>query len=413
MGRGSEASAVLRILPDEERNSKAGEGVKLVARWRVAAAFLGVAAVVWPVNLLGPLSSARASSAQICNVSQTCVSYAPTVGVPNAAEPSGMAPPLAGSLVGYSRTYVNDFAGATLPTGWLAYTGQPGGDPGALWEPSHVSVANGVLALNAYKDSAFSNQWVTGGVCQCGRSKTYGAYFVRSRMTGPGPTVVELLWPASGSWPPEVDFNETFGASNRSVATVHFGATNLADRRYVKIDMTKWHSWGILWTPTSVTYVVDGLVWGVVDTASEIPTIPMTLDLQQQTWCSKGFACPTSNQSTLVDWVAEYSQSSSLPSPAAKIVINDALPRAQLDAVVRDAAGAIFHHHARTVLLRATIAVRTSTTESPAGSVLEIKGMLERDVRSLGINAPRIFVHWSRTTAVVDSPVQILLIVSP
>jgi outer membrane protein OmpA-like peptidoglycan-associated protein len=32
----------------------------------------------------------------------------------------------------------------------------------------------------------------------------------------------------------------------------------------------------------------------------------MTLDLQQQTYCSANYACPTSNVSTDVDWVAEY-----------------------------------------------------------------------------------------------------------
>jgi hypothetical protein len=32
----------------------------------------------------------------------------------------------------------------------------------------------------------------------------------------------------------------------------------------------------------------------------------MVLDLQQQTWCSSGFACPTSPQSMDIAWVAEY-----------------------------------------------------------------------------------------------------------
>ena len=41
--------------------------------------------------------------------------------------------------------------------------------------------------------------------------------------------------------------------------------------------------------------------------AAEIPKVPMTLHLQSQTWCTFNYACPTSPQSTLVDWVAEYS----------------------------------------------------------------------------------------------------------
>ena len=26
--------------------------------------------------------------------------------------------------------------------------------------------------------------------------------------------------------------------------------------------MTQWHTWGVIWTPTSITYTVDGSVWG-------------------------------------------------------------------------------------------------------------------------------------------------------
>jgi hypothetical protein len=47
-------------------------------------------------------------------------------------------------------------------------------------------------------------------------------------------------------------------------------------------------------------------VWGTVAVPSEIPNQAMTLDLQQQTWCTLGTACPTSPQSMDIDWVAEY-----------------------------------------------------------------------------------------------------------
>jgi outer membrane protein OmpA-like peptidoglycan-associated protein len=33
----------------------------------------------------------------------------------------------------------------------------------------------------------------------------------------------------------------------------------------------------------------------------------MTLNLQQQTWCSSNYACPTAAQSAQIDWVAEFS----------------------------------------------------------------------------------------------------------
>jgi beta-glucanase (GH16 family) len=226
------------------------------------------------------------------------------IGVASASEPSGYAPPSASALANYSQTYVTDFSGSSLPTGWNVFKGQPGGDPGAQWGAAHVSVSGGILSLNTYQEN---NAWVTGGVCQCGQAQTYGAYFVRSRVTGAGPTNVELLWPSDGSWPPEIDFNETGGQTQGTSATVHWSASNAQDQRTTDgVDMTQWHTWGVIWTATTITYTLDGAVWGTVTKSSEIPTIPMTLDLTQQTWCSSGFACPTTPQSMQIDWVAEY-----------------------------------------------------------------------------------------------------------
>jgi beta-glucanase (GH16 family) len=210
-------------------------------------------------------------------------------------------------LANYSQTYVTDFSGSSLPSGWSVFTGQPGGDPGAQWGAAHVGVAGGLLSLNTYQDPSYGNEWVTGGVCQCGQAQTDGAYFVRSRVTGAGPTNVELLWPSDGSWPPEIDFNETGGQTQGTSATVHWGASNSQDQRTTNsVDMTLWHTWGVIWTATTITYTLDGAVWGTITNSSEIPTIAMTLDLTQQTWCSSGFACPTAPQSMQIDWVAEY-----------------------------------------------------------------------------------------------------------
>ena len=226
----------------------------------------------------------------------------------DSAEPSGEGPP--GAMAGYTQSYVNDFTGTTLPAGWGAYSGKPGGDPGSQWGAAHVVVSNGMLQLETYQDSAYGGEWVTGGVSQYGESQTYGAYYVRSRVTGPGPTNVELLWPVAPVWPPEIDFNETGGATIGTSATVHWGPGNNQEQHSDEtVNMTQWHTWGVIWTPTSITYTVDGVVFGTVNVPSEIPNQAMTLDLQQQTWCSSGFACPTSPQSMDIDWVAEYAPS--------------------------------------------------------------------------------------------------------
>ena len=239
----------------------------------------------------------------------SATSFATAVGTPDSSSSSGMAPPGATALPGYTLSYVSDFAGSSLPSGWDAYNGKPGGDPGGQFASSHVVVGGGLLQLNTWRDPAYGNAWVTGGLCQCGRAQTYGAYFVRTRVTGAGPTAVELLWPAANVWPPEIDFNETGGGAEGTSATVHFDSTNHTDQRTLAIDMTQWHTWGVIWTSSSIVYTVDGRVWGTVAVASEVPQQAMTLDLQQQTWCSSGWACPTTPQSMQIDWVAEYTAS--------------------------------------------------------------------------------------------------------
>ena len=230
------------------------------------------------------------------------------IGTPDSSAPSGMSPPSATALPGYELTYQNDFSGNTLPPGWDVYTGIPGGDPGGHFGSSHVVVGNGVLELNTFRDPAWHDRWVTGGLCQCQVSQRYGAYFVRSRVSGPGPTEVELLWPTNNAWPPEIDFNETGGSVSETTSSVHFGKLNNIVRDEVNINMTAWHTWGVIWTPTSIIYTVDGRIWGEFKDAKDISAVPMTLDFEQRQECEEHRQCPSAPESMEIDWVAEYGQ---------------------------------------------------------------------------------------------------------
>jgi hypothetical protein len=229
------------------------------------------------------------------------------VGIPNKAEASGLGPPATSALTGYRMTYSTVFAGNVLPAGWIVYHGQPKNDPGAQFGSRHVVVSNGVLQINTWRDPQYQNRWVTGGLCQCGKAMRYGAYFVRSRVTGGGASAVQLLWPQSNMWPPEVDFNESGGQLDSTTATLHYGPLNQEFHGGVQVNMQQWHTWGVIWTPKSITYTVDGQIWSSVSRISaEIPDVPMHLALQQQTWCFRNQSCPTAPVSMLVNWVAEY-----------------------------------------------------------------------------------------------------------
>ncbi len=229
------------------------------------------------------------------------------MGVADPTEPSGEAPMPANALAGYTQTYVNDFNGTSLPPGWDVFAGTASGDTGSQFGPAHVTVSNGLLSLNTWLDPSYGNEWVTGGLCQCnGSPLTYGAFFVRSRVTGPGPTLVELLWPTT-SWPPEVDFTETDGSTQGNAATDIWAQNGEKNQIHLDVDMTQWHTWGVVWTPTTLFYTIDGKVWGQFGDAADIPHQPMALHIQQQTWCAFNFACPTLPQSAQIDWIAEYS----------------------------------------------------------------------------------------------------------
>lgn len=252
-----------------------------------------------------PALNAQGQESHLCSSNHSCTTLQFLRGVPDRAEPSGFAPPPAGALTGFRRTFVDDFSETVLGREWSKFSGTPGGDPQAQWSPSHVIVAHGLLTLNAWRDYRDQNRWVTGGLCNCSTPQTYGAYFVRARVTGAGATFVGLLWPTSG-WPPEIDFAETFGPVNSAMASVHFGSNNQALHQSVAVNMTKWHTWGVIWTPTSIIYTLDGIEWSSVSNRSIIPAIAMTLDLQQQTWCQAGFACPSVPRAVQIDWVETY-----------------------------------------------------------------------------------------------------------
>jgi hypothetical protein len=232
------------------------------------------------------------------------------VGVFDLDEPSALAPPGPGALPGYTSTYVDDFTAPLDARLWGRFSGVPLGDPAGRFEESHVTVGKGELRIGTWRDPRRHERWVTGGVCLCGLPTTYGAYFVRSRETHPGPDDAELLWPDNNSWPPELDFDEMGTATWTSSWTDHFTAASDEVQGNVHLNVTNWHTWGVLWTPTSVTFVVDGRVWGEVTTPAEIPELAMTLDLQSQTWCGLQPECPTRGSSVLVDWVEVYSPTS-------------------------------------------------------------------------------------------------------
>ena len=241
------------------------------------------------------------------------------------SDPSGEPVPT-GNIPGWNLVYSQDFNGTRLPAGWGAYSGEPGSDPDGYWDPANVTVSNGELhfGTTANDDPKRSNTYSSGGVDFYGHPQTYGMYLVRMKgdyEPGLEMSDIALLWPSRNNnvWPPEIDFFEDSGGSRSSFSpTLHPGpngdnccviTTTLAN------DATRWHTYGVEWTSSTITYTIDGRQWGSVVHKSQLsasaqwPDINMDLALQSQ---NLGSAQPTRPIETMtVDWVAEYAPSSS------------------------------------------------------------------------------------------------------
>jgi beta-glucanase (GH16 family) len=201
----------------------------------------------------------------------------------------------------WKKVFSDDFEHGLDVSSWGAYEGQPGGDPGGWWDPSHVKVRRGVLNLETYRDPRFGNRWVSGGVSSANALRQrYGKYVVRFRMDGgKGVAGIVLLWPSRDVWPPEIDFAETGGMSKarrESSATLHYGKDNHQIQRTVRADFTHWHTVGVEWTPHRLVYTLDGRRWGRVRSV-QVPGIKMELDIQAQAGtCGDRYApCPDSS----------------------------------------------------------------------------------------------------------------------
>jgi beta-glucanase (GH16 family) len=201
---------------------------------------------------------------------------------------------------------------------WGRYSGQPAGDPGGWWAPSHVVVRHGILNLETYRDPRFGDRWVSGGVSSArALQQRFGKYEVRFRVDrGKGVAAILLLFPSGSTWPPEIDFAESGGETNARptmAATLHYGTRshNGEIQRILHGDFTRWHTMGVEWTPGQLVYTVDGHRWAAVR-SRHVPDQRMELDIQAQAGtCGDPYApCPdasTPSRVTLqVDRVTAY-----------------------------------------------------------------------------------------------------------
>lgn len=235
----------------------------------------------------------------------------PTAAAPG-ANPSGVRMPV-GDLPGWRQIFTDDFSGTALDSGWFAYEGQPDGDPGGWFDPSHVSVSDGMLTIGGWREEERGGLYATGGISNRRVvSRTYGRFDIRFRMDqGTGLAYALLLWPASNVYPPEIDIAEDNGRDRSLMYGVLHPNQGQPVERNVPGDFTRWHTAGLEWTEDRLVFTLDGEPWTTIS-GDQVPDEPMALALQSQAWyCGHTWeACPDATTPDVVnlqiDWVTIY-----------------------------------------------------------------------------------------------------------
>jgi beta-glucanase (GH16 family) len=230
---------------------------------------------------------------------------------------SGTSPPAADAYPGYNQVLSDAFSGTSLSQStWNGFYQDPGAQFGALLS-SHGSVANGNVTMSDYADAAVDGQRAgTGLATRTGW--TSGMAFVRARAdAGTGVTMcIGLI--RLNTWPPEIDFYEDFPTSNARqsfTATTHYGSANsMIWKTNTSVDATQWHTYGVKWNSSTITYFVDGVEWASIPnpspTAANGFSQPMKLFMQIET--NDGVSTNSSTPAVVnmnVNWAAVYTPS--------------------------------------------------------------------------------------------------------
>jgi len=222
------------------------------------------------------------------------------------ASPAAAAAPLpVGSGGGANLLFSDDFDGTALnpstwqTCSWWATTtcSIETNNELELYTPNNVSVANGVLKLQARREDAVgwngrTYNYTSGMVSSGGRSGqvapgfTYRYGYAEARVKVPaGQGLWPAFWtlPASYAWPPEIDAMEILGnAPNVTNMTYHYldgnGAHQSPGTAWTGPDFSAdWHTFGVDWQPDAIVWFVDGIERGRFSDASAITAEPQYL----------------------------------------------------------------------------------------------------------------------------------------
>lgn len=237
---------------------------------------------------------------------------ASTVVVGGLEAPSGQSMPV-GDLAGWQQVLAEDFA-VDAPRGRVEplYTdslevyeaGIRDTAGRAVYDPARVlSVSDSVLRMHLHTHLGVPRSAVV--VPDGWEGQTYGRYSVRFRADPvPGYGLAFLLWPTDNLWERgEIDFPEgpltgAMQAFNHCVGEPERNCLVLSPGR----SFDKWTTATIEWTPTRLSFWLDGVEIGA--TVEDIPSSPMRWTLQSGS--QEGMPPPSAKGDIEIDWVVVY-----------------------------------------------------------------------------------------------------------
>lgn len=145
---------------------------------------------------------------------------------------------------------------------WGIYNG-PGHDGKGKRSPSAIKLTQGHLRITGTKNGT------TGGLAWLPGARKTGRWEARVRMSRACACYhpVLLLWPTAqdAAGKGEVDFMEVLDTGKRTQAEffLHYGSLSQDFTKHAskKADLTKWHTFAVVWTSSGMSGYIDGKRW--------------------------------------------------------------------------------------------------------------------------------------------------------
>jgi beta-glucanase (GH16 family) len=232
-------------------------------------------------------------------------------------------PTTAPAYTGWKADWVDDLNVPIEQTKWGRYgwgyqvPGQ--GAMGRYLQPNTFT-SNGIMTLRTqYVNGEWSSAGVSSGDFY---SVSGGRWEVRAKFpVSKGIGYAFLLYPADGTWPPEVDLAEGRANGPLVTATYHWGAANSQAQSFLtNTTMSAWHTYGAIIGTNTITYTFDGKPYATI-TNSQVTTKKLWIGFQCGAMDPNGSAkayetvdrgvpgpLTPAVSDIQIDWVAHYTQ---------------------------------------------------------------------------------------------------------